>query len=268
MLKKLVKYGNSNALVLDKPILELLGIEEGSVVRLKTDGVSLIITPHIKPAAEPVAESVSAPVDQGEAMARASIEMGIVQNPHLYTHLSADEKRQFIEDALQNYREVTSATAELAQNPEIYQNYRAEVAQLLASKPDATYAEKKAIFYKYSPKMRAAEQKAFELDAKYKIPGFEDRQPGSDQHQAMQADFSHLFGNKFKKNNSCGSAEILSSPEYLHEMQLLAENHKAGVLTTEQYAEACREVIYKYLPEMRDTHAQVADIAAKFQAKK
>jgi len=46
MLKKIVKYGNSCALVLDKALLELLNMEEGSVVKIKTDGVSLIITPQ------------------------------------------------------------------------------------------------------------------------------------------------------------------------------------------------------------------------------
>ena len=48
MLKKLVKYGNSNALILDKAILEILNIEEGSIVKLKTDGKSIIITPRTK----------------------------------------------------------------------------------------------------------------------------------------------------------------------------------------------------------------------------
>ena len=46
MLKKLVKYGNSNALILDRAILELLNINEGAVVKLHTDGKSLIITPQ------------------------------------------------------------------------------------------------------------------------------------------------------------------------------------------------------------------------------
>ena len=45
MLKKLVKYGNSSAIVLDRAILELLGIKEGCAVKLSTDGKSLIITP-------------------------------------------------------------------------------------------------------------------------------------------------------------------------------------------------------------------------------
>ena len=45
MLKKLVKYGNSKALVLDRAILELLNIKEGGLLKLKTDGKSLTITP-------------------------------------------------------------------------------------------------------------------------------------------------------------------------------------------------------------------------------
>ncbi len=45
MVKKLVKYGNSNALIFDRAILELLNISEGSKVKLRTDGKSLIITP-------------------------------------------------------------------------------------------------------------------------------------------------------------------------------------------------------------------------------
>lgn len=45
MLKKLVKYGNSNALILDRAIMELLNIQEGAVVKLQTDGKALIITP-------------------------------------------------------------------------------------------------------------------------------------------------------------------------------------------------------------------------------
>lgn len=46
MIKKLVKYGNSQAIILDKSILELLNIQEGSLLKLRTDGTSLIITPQ------------------------------------------------------------------------------------------------------------------------------------------------------------------------------------------------------------------------------
>ncbi len=49
MLKKLAKYGNSTTLVIDKAILELLNMNESSIVKLKIDGPSLIITPVSAP---------------------------------------------------------------------------------------------------------------------------------------------------------------------------------------------------------------------------
>ncbi len=45
MIKKLRKVGNSNALILDKPILELLGLEEEGQVQLTIQDGNLIITP-------------------------------------------------------------------------------------------------------------------------------------------------------------------------------------------------------------------------------
>lgn len=45
MIKKLVRHGNSRALIIDKPILELLGATEDSDFTIVTDGVSLTITP-------------------------------------------------------------------------------------------------------------------------------------------------------------------------------------------------------------------------------
>ena len=45
MIKKLRKVGNSNALILDKPILELLGLEEDGQVQLTIQDGNLIVTP-------------------------------------------------------------------------------------------------------------------------------------------------------------------------------------------------------------------------------
>ncbi len=45
MLKKLSRYGNSMALILDKPILELLNIKENTELKITTDGKAIIITP-------------------------------------------------------------------------------------------------------------------------------------------------------------------------------------------------------------------------------
>ena len=45
MIKNLVKHGNSWALVIDKPILDLLKIDPQSPVELTTDGRTVIISP-------------------------------------------------------------------------------------------------------------------------------------------------------------------------------------------------------------------------------
>jgi antitoxin component of MazEF toxin-antitoxin module len=45
MIKKLTRTGNSVALVLDKPLLEQMGLEEGSEVELSSNGQVVMITP-------------------------------------------------------------------------------------------------------------------------------------------------------------------------------------------------------------------------------
>jgi antitoxin MazE len=45
MVKTLTKHGNSLALVIDKPILELLNIDADTPLSITTDGTSLIIAP-------------------------------------------------------------------------------------------------------------------------------------------------------------------------------------------------------------------------------
>ena len=45
MIKKLTKHGNSWALVIDKPVLELLKIDPEAPLQLSTDGQTLIVAP-------------------------------------------------------------------------------------------------------------------------------------------------------------------------------------------------------------------------------
>ena len=45
MIKTLTRHGNSYALVIDKPILELLHISPQTPLEITTDGSSLIISP-------------------------------------------------------------------------------------------------------------------------------------------------------------------------------------------------------------------------------
>lgn len=52
MVKTIRKVGNSNALLLDKPILDLLGLREGGQVNLTVTDGSLVVTP-VSPAVDP-----------------------------------------------------------------------------------------------------------------------------------------------------------------------------------------------------------------------
>jgi antitoxin component of MazEF toxin-antitoxin module len=45
MIKQLTRHGNSWALVIDKPILELLKIDPELPVEISTDGRAMIVTP-------------------------------------------------------------------------------------------------------------------------------------------------------------------------------------------------------------------------------
>ncbi len=45
MIKRLKRVGNSNALILDKAILELVGLQENGEVQITVHNGSLIITP-------------------------------------------------------------------------------------------------------------------------------------------------------------------------------------------------------------------------------
>ena len=45
MVKTLTKHGNSLALIIDKPILELLNIDADTPLSITTDGKNLIVAP-------------------------------------------------------------------------------------------------------------------------------------------------------------------------------------------------------------------------------
>ena len=45
MTKKLTRHGNSLALIIDKPILEMLRMDENTVLSVSTDGNTLTVAP-------------------------------------------------------------------------------------------------------------------------------------------------------------------------------------------------------------------------------
>jgi len=49
MVKRLTRSGNSYALILDRPLLEALGIDPETELELSTDGDVLVVTPRRDP---------------------------------------------------------------------------------------------------------------------------------------------------------------------------------------------------------------------------
>ncbi len=109
MLKKLAKYGNSTTLVIDKAILELLNMDESSIVKLQTDGKSLIITPLVK------AEkgTISAGMEEATASALANIRAisvkGLEKNfPNEPDHKEMEKMKALMPEMQQEFNELFS----------------------------------------------------------------------------------------------------------------------------------------------------------------
>jgi antitoxin component of MazEF toxin-antitoxin module len=48
MVKRLIQHGNSVALVIDEPIMEILNITNETTFELSTDGRNLILSPQVE----------------------------------------------------------------------------------------------------------------------------------------------------------------------------------------------------------------------------
>ena len=48
MVKRLIQHGNSVALIIDKPIMEMLKITNETTFELSTDGKNIILSPQIE----------------------------------------------------------------------------------------------------------------------------------------------------------------------------------------------------------------------------
>lgn len=67
MIKHLINHGNSAALVFDRPIMQLLGIEMDTPLRIFTDGNCLVIAPVRNSARERAFRAAMAEVNKRHA---------------------------------------------------------------------------------------------------------------------------------------------------------------------------------------------------------
>ena len=67
MIKHLTAHGNSSALIIEKPILELLHITQDTLLEVSTDGKNLIVSPVLDKNREKKIKSALTKINQRHA---------------------------------------------------------------------------------------------------------------------------------------------------------------------------------------------------------
>lgn len=254
MLKKLVKYGNSNALILEKAILELLDIEEGSMVRIRTDGKSIIITPAQQ---QPTEEKVSPTYTATDATMQASVQESLkhakVAGPDIEKELVAMSQKLY---------ELTSA---LDRNAEFGKKMD-DLRERLDVASVEFWQAYQALRVQYAPELVKLEK---EMKDKWLALGAGGQFEGilkldEKQTRAMQVEHAALA--KKYKHVWEKYTEILNDEEFQHEMQLLAERYKNDK-NSKEYMEAYRKVLIKYVPEFKAMWKEMKALNKKYAKK-
>ncbi len=256
MLKKLVKYGNSNALILDKAILELLNIKEGSTIKIKTDGKSLIITPHVKVASEKINETFT--------HTQANIEAYIKESFKKYKDINKDEQKKLEKELRDLFQRHQDLSMQLHQNPDFFEEVTHIAKQTDASSPEYTEAYK-TLRNKYSPELVKVEKEITTFESKNKLLVNQKNRSMQDLSEKQQKAMEKEFAAHFKKYNNIQKIyeELLNNPKYQHEAQLLAEKYKANKDSAD-YLNAIDELTDKYHPEIRQSRKALRAISEKY----
>lgn len=248
MLKKLVKYGNSNAIVLDKPILELLAIEEGSTIKISTDGKSLILTPTEK-ANNSMIHQTYTPRDalleiRASALAK-TLNLSEEERNKIY-HLMIHQKECY--EKLSKNKEYLAKSIEIGakyKNNPISAEFQQELKSLLK-----TYDES---LYQTMQELSEIEKRA---ESKYFV---------SEEHQTrMKEEFSSFFNKNKEKIDDKKIQEEISSPEYIHATQLAAEKFKI-TQNIEQFGQEMLEASQKYAPTLSSIQEEVKAVQKSLQ---
>lgn len=229
-----MKYGNSNALVLDKALLELLNITEGSLVKIKTDGTSLIITPHDQETVEKVSPTVVPMETLSQAMGNNFVQAA--KDP-----VRAREYLDKISAVEQRYKEAFKKL----QVPEFQQEYQALAKQFEDSYADPEFSRLNAeLTCKYMPEFASMQQEMGAISAQYAdITQYDEYKKHNaelyEQAKKIHAKYSHLQPEVMK---------LQENPDYIHDLVVLAEQYQTMKDAT-SYISQYGKLITKYIPE-------------------
>lgn len=263
MLKKIVKYGNSSALVLDKAILELLNIREGSLVKLSTDGKSLIITPH-----EPVpTEQVSPTVTPQTALLDAVMENLKKQAKETDPAVSTKELEQAAAATKKCLERCNDEYETLRTNSE----YKKELERLKKKFKDdrITLMKEVALLqHKYVPELPVIckELDTSPLMEKLKKPGTHEC---ADMYkpEVTELQKKYMAINEKYKSALAALEKLESNEDYQHNAALLAQKQQATPVDLKTYGAAMFELLCRYIPDWRAYQEEMLKAAQEFEEK-
>ncbi|MCL5436627.1 MAG: AbrB/MazE/SpoVT family DNA-binding domain-containing protein [Candidatus Dependentiae bacterium] len=261
MLKKIVKYGNSCAIVLDKAILELLHMREGSIVRISTDGKTLLLTPH-----EPTpVEQISPTVTPQEVALEGAVE-----------HLKEHFKKNLPETSAQELQKMADETkakmvkcAEEFAALENHSEYQTKLALLKKKHKDAPQKlikEIMALQQRLAPQLYAMGR---ELDASpLASVGRETTRHANNpfKKEAAELQKKHMAIHAKYRSAQKAFEELQNNEEYQHENALLAQQQTKPV-DMRQYVVAMKELTCKYIPEWRAYQDELCEAVQEYAKK-
>ena len=253
MLKKLAKYGNSNALVIDKAIMELLNMQENEVVKLTTDGKSLTITPISETSSVEVQEDFTSQ----DAILIAAARSGTVG----LKNTSAKEKQAIEDKYLSMLKKQQELSTKLSKNLDYIKELQDLNKDLAANNPAEYIKQTTAIRNKYSPELSETMKKLFafgnEIAEKAGKPKINTEE--------MQADFAKAFSGQAK--NMAKDGKIIQSEEHQHRMQLLADKFK-GNENSEELIKEIGKIMREISPESAELQDKLVAVGKKHGIKK
>lgn len=246
MLKKLVKYGNSNALVLDKALLELLNITEGAVVKIKTDGTSLIITPHNLEALNNV---VSPTITPNDALLQA-----VNQNNAQYYN----NPDKYMDEVKKLYCRYDESIKKL-ESPE-YKDKVLELNQLFKNNKNSSEYGKalSSLTYTYAPGLLNLEQEMEILTKNYSTPELEKFQQMNNNFISSTLKFKNIH-EKYAHVREL-VAQLHENPDYINESVHLAEKYQL-TKNSPEYIQEYNQLIAKFIPEYADYQDEIKKVA-------
>ncbi len=249
MLKKIVKYGNSSALVLDKALLELLNMGEGSVVKIRTDGVSLIITPQAPQISEKISPTLTVEDAWSDAITKA-------QAPSFEgDREKASAYREGVKEISERYDAMMRGKKNLPEVQRAVEEIRQRFANDVAN---PQYTEQLAkVYQEYIPEIKGMQQELLVLQQKYCPKSATDMEQMSlsvAEFGKVHTQYQHVLR---------AMANLSQNPDYIHEMMLLAETYKESV-NSKEHLDACLQLVVKYIPEYAAYQAELKQAGERF----